>query len=144
MAWRGWEDFQPPYQPQSSDNLLRTRPAEPKRNKYGAKPMKVDGRRFASTKEAERYQALKLRQTAGEIHALSLQPRFPLDVRTEHNPPVMIGEYRADFQYCECRRGDQCAWSHRVIEDVKGLRTPLYKWKKKHVEAQYNIEIREV
>jgi hypothetical protein len=27
---------------------------------------------------------------------------------------------------------------------VKGFKTPLYRWKKKHVEAQYGITIREV
>lgn len=31
-----------------------------------------------------------------------------------------------------------------VVEDVKGFKTPLYKWKKKHVEAQYGITIREI
>jgi hypothetical protein len=31
-----------------------------------------------------------------------------------------------------------------VVEDVKGMRTPMYRWKKKHVEAQYGITITEV
>jgi hypothetical protein len=30
-----------------------------------------------------------------------------------------------------------------VVEDVKGLPTPVYKLKKKLVEAQYGIQIRE-
>jgi hypothetical protein len=31
-----------------------------------------------------------------------------------------------------------------VVEDVKGFKTELYRWKKKHVEAQYGIEIVEI
>ena len=29
-------------------------------------------------------------------------------------------------------------------EDVKGFKTPLYRWKKKHVEAQYKITVVEI
>lgn len=109
-------------------------------HKYGAKPTEVDGIRFASQKEARRYQELLLLQMAGEIHRVELQPRFPLNVRNPESilPSVCIGAYRGDFSYYEK------ATHERVIEDVKGFKTPLYKWKKKHVEAQYGITIREV
>ena len=30
-----------------------------------------------------------------------------------------------------------------MTEDVKGFKTPLYRWKKKHVAAQYGIDILE-
>lgn len=117
-------------------------------HKYGAKPTIVDGIRFASTKEAHRFAELKLLQMAGEIHALDRQPRFPLFVPAHGNggpyERACIGEYRADFSYCTCKRGAKCIQSMRVVEDVKGFKTPLYKWKKKHVEAQYGITIREV
>jgi len=111
-------------------------------HKYGAKPKTVDGIRFASTKEATRYQELKLLEKAGLIRNVVLQPRFVLWAWTqepadaEHMPPT-VGYYNADFMYLT-EAGEQ------VIEDVKGFKTPLYKWKKRHVEAQYGIQIREI
>lgn len=105
-------------------------------HKYGAKPTEVDGIRFASQKEARRYQELKLLEKAGEIIGLELQPEFQLRAKGGEK----IGIYRPDFAYfAKARNGT--TW---VIEDVKGFRTPLYRWKKKHVEAQYGIQIREV
>jgi uncharacterized protein DUF1064 len=108
----------------------------------------VDGIRFASKKEARRYQELKLLEKAGEINGLTLQPRLPLNTAKDHhvffamnaddNMPMTVGFYVADFSYREQRSGQL------VVEDVKGFKTPLYRWKKKHVEAQYGILIREV
>jgi hypothetical protein len=118
-------------------------------HKYGAKPIVIDGIRFASQKEGRRYQDLKLLERAGEIWNLELQPRFPLSVPSTTGTVLgaakaiagtfdgRIGEYRADFAYCDKRHG-------RIVEDVKGFKTPLYKWKKKHVEKQYGIRISEV
>ena len=115
-------------------------------HKFNAKPTTVDGIRFASQKEAKRYQELKLLERAGEIHALLLQPAFTLAAPMPDRaaPPWALGQYRADFLYCECRRGAKCERTKVVVEDVKGFKTPLYRWKKKHVEAQYGIQIREV
>lgn len=119
-----------------------------RRSKYGAIPKVVDGIRFASTKEARRYQELKLMEKAGEIESLELQPRFALCVAdwrrmyfvilTDCTGEITVGDYVADFMYFDKRKQE------RVFEDVKGVRTPLYKWKKKHVEAQYGIQIREI
>ena len=118
-----------------------------KRHKYGAIPTEVDGIRFASKKEAKRYGELKLLEKLGEIHGLVLQPRFPLLVPAVGNggpyERAFVGEYRADFGYCQCGRPAKCALDS-VIEDVKGFKTPLYRWKKKHVEAQYGITITEI
>ena len=50
----------------------------------------------------------------------------------------VIGHYVADFAYVDERTGQ------RVIEDVKGVKTAMYRWKKKHTEAQYGITITEV
>ena len=52
----------------------------------------------------------------------------------------MLGDWIADFVYEELQQPG--AWI-AVAEDVKGMKTPLYRWKKKHVEAQYGIQIRE-
>lgn len=110
--------------------------ASGRRSKYGALPTMVDGIKFASKAEARRYGALRLLERAGEISELELQPRFPLIVHF-WDEQERIGEYRGDFAYYD-RLGE------RIVEDVKGFKTPLYKWKKRHVEAQYGIVIREV
>ena len=104
-------------------------------HKYGAKPTEVDGIRFASMKEAKRYQELKLLERAGEITALGLQPAYDLVAGEDR---TVIGVYRADFIYFDVRR------KTTVVEDVKGFRTPVYRLKKKFVEAQYGITVREV
>ena len=105
------------------------------RSKYGAIPLVVDGVRFASSREARRYGELRLLERAGQIWDLTLQPEFPL-----HAPGALteelVGKYRGDFAYAT-REGT-------VVEDVKGVRTPLYRWKKKHVEIEYGIRIVEV
>ena len=115
-------------------------------SKYNARRTTIDGVRFASRKEAKRYGELRLLEKAGEITDLVLQPEFNLNVpahrtfiyqgKTQQYPVnKRVAIYRADFQYTE---GGQT-----VIEDVKGLRTPVYRLKKKMVEAQYGVMIRE-
>lgn len=104
-----------------------------RRNKFNAKPTVVDGVRFASKREAAIYCDLKLLARAGMIADLELQPRFACSVNGKK-----IGTYVADFRYI-----DNVA-SETVVMDVKGMRTRLYVWKKRHVEAQYGITIREV
>jgi len=111
-----------------------------KRHKYGARAVVVDGIRFASTREANRYGELRMLERAGEIRDLTLQPRFELHAHLlsiVHKPPVAIGAYLADFAYVT-KDGTT------VIEDCKGFRTPLYRWKKKHVEAEYGVRIVEI
>lgn len=135
--------------------------AAAKPHKYGAKAKIVDGIRFASTKEAKRYQDLKLLEKAEKIGGLLLQPVFDLIVhdisvgarlkraaaRLGNKPEPRlckkIGQYRADFSYWEppISSSEQ---SVQIVEDVKGFKTALYRWKKKHVEAQYGIQIREI
>ena len=102
------------------------------RSKYHAVPTVVNGIRFASKAEARRYQELRLEQSVGAISGLELQPRYPL-----HINGWKLGEYRADFRY---RNGDGMT----VVEDVKGVLTPMYRWKKKHVAAEYGVDVVEV
>ncbi len=114
------------------------------RSKYHAVKTTVDGIRFDSAKEARRYGELKLMEKAGEIHCLILQPKFNLFALSIYGKVTdPIGVYRADFSYCTCKSKTGCE-DKLVMEDVKGFKTPLYRWKKKHVEAQYGIQIREV
>jgi uncharacterized protein DUF1064 len=109
----------------------------------------VDGILFASQKEARRYSELKMLERAGEIRGLKLQPWFVLMAPVIVNGledinagtiigRAPVGRYRADFSYEDMRQGGH------VVEDVKGMRTETYRWKKKHVEIQYGITVREV
>jgi len=114
-----------------------------RRSKYGAVPTVVDGIRFASKKEARRYQELRLLERCGDIWDLEVQPKFVLSVHSACPPTsgffsIQIGFYVGDFKYCEAET------TPYVVEDVKGVKTALYKWKKRHTEAQYGISIREV
>jgi len=101
-------------------------------SKYRAVPTIVDGIRFASKKEARRYRELKLLEKAGEIKDLELQKKYSLLVAGSK-----VGVYIADFVYQE--KGNDFL----TVEDVKGVRTPVYRLKKKIFEAMYRIEIRE-
>ena len=107
------------------------------RSKYNAKPTVVDDIRFASMAEARRYGELKLLERAGKISNLKLQPKYPLVFLAGPGREIVnVGTYVADFWY----EGPQGS----VIEDVKGVRTPLYRLKKKMVEAIYGVTITEV
>lgn len=106
--------------------------AATKQHKYGAKRTEVDGILFDSKKEAERYRQLKILERCGQIRNLQRQPEFPLTVNS-----IKIGVWRGDFSYFDFRKGEA------VVEDVKGVKTPLYKWKKAHFEAQYGRRILE-
>ena len=92
--------------------------------KYRNQPTVIDGVRFASKKEGERYRILSLLESQGRIDNLRLQPRFALMVNG-----VKIGHYVADFQYDLSGK--------TVIEDVKSpaTRTAVYKIKKKILET---------
>jgi hypothetical protein len=128
---------------------IRARSRQAGRSKYRAVKVSLDGVVFASKAEGRRYGELKLLEKAGEIRGLVLQPHYPLFVKPLLGVMVPIGEYIADFSYEERVRDvkadllDTKGW-RAAVEDVKGFRTPLYRWKKKHVEAQYGIQIREV
>ena len=102
-------------------------------NKYRAKKTTIDGITFDSKKEAARYAELKLMERGKAIKYLKLQPEFPIEVKDHKGDYVKICTYKADFVYHE---GDRL-----IVEDVKGVRTPVYKLKKKLVEALYGIEI---
>jgi hypothetical protein len=104
-----------------------------KPHKYRAKQTIVNGIKFPSKREAARYSELQLLQKAGKIKDLKRQRKFELYVNGKK-----IGLYISDFDYLEGKDGEY------IIEDCKGYRTDLYKWKKRHFEAQYGIKIREI
>ncbi len=116
-----------------------------RRNKYGAKKCEWQGRTFDSQAEMRRAQELEIMQRAGAISDLQYQVKFPLDACADANSPGAINrcwypakvcDYKCDFTYVEN--------GQLVVEDVKGMRTPVYALKKRWMKAQYGIEIREV
>ena len=105
-----------------------------RRSKYGAVRTTVDGIAFASKAEARRYRELRLLERAGEIRDLELQPAINLDAP---GGPARVGVYRADFRYY---RRTPAGWAD-TWEDVKGVMTPLCRWKLAHVKAQYGMDV---
>lgn len=107
--------------------------AAKKAHKYHAQPTMVDGVRFDSKREAERWVELKSMEAKGEIAGLRRQVKKPLLVDGE-----FIGLLVIDFQYHEN--------GNLVYEDVKSpaTKTAIWVWKSKHFTAQYGKEIRVV
>ena len=102
------------------------------KNKYRAVKTEVDGIMFDSKREAARYMELMLLQKAGEISRLELQPKYDCVVNGHK-----ICNYKADFRYFNANGS--------VVEDVKGMKTPVYRLKKKLVEALFpGVTIQEV
>ena len=127
------------------------------RSKYGARKTVVDGITFASKKEANRYRELKLLEKAGEICCLLLQVPFELiPAQYEETGEVYTKgankgkpkrgkcieksvTYIADFVYYNSDA------TVRTVEDVKGMRTPVYIIKRKLFRWRYpDYEFREV
>ncbi len=105
---------------------------QPKPNKYLNKKTVVDGHMFDSKKEAHHYGILKMREAAGEIYNLQLQPRWELVVNGER-----IGFYKADFRYKDMEDVEH-------VIDVKGMKTAVYQLKKRLMYACWGIRITEV
>jgi hypothetical protein len=104
-------------------------------NKYGAKKIKdpATGYVFDSKKEFIRWCELRILERAGKISELRRQVKFELI-------PKQDGEractYVADFVYI----GSD---GNTVVEDTKGVRTDVYKIKRKLMLERYGIRIKE-
>lgn len=101
-----------------------------KKNKYQAIRTTIDGITFDSKREAKRYSELKIMQQAGVIKDLKLQVAFPLCGWANEPLKYDTGnqiKYIADFTYEDKGR--------LIIEDSKGMRTPLYRLKKAVMKA---------
>ena len=122
--------------------------------KYGNKKYTVNGITFDSMKEAHRYLELIELQKAGIIKDLKLQVKFVL-IPTQREescevyksgknkgkpkPGKVIEKecrYIADFQYIEN--------GILVVEDAKGMRTEVYRIKRKLMLERHGIRIKEV
>ena len=100
------------------------------KSKYRNVPVTVDGIKFQSKKEAARYQELRAMEQAGEIKGLRCQVSYPLMVAGHR-----ICKYVCDFAYWDGKQ--------HVCEDVKGVKTPVYRIKAALMLACYGIAIRE-
>lgn len=108
-------------------------------NKYHNDKVSEDGIVFDSKAERRRYRELKLMEQAGEITNLRLQPEYELIPKyTKNGKTVRAVKYRADFLYRD-RQG------HVIVEDVKGVKTDVYRLKKKIFEYKYpDLTIKEI
>ncbi len=104
-------------------------------NKYRSKPCVIDGIRFASQREGKRYVELLLLQKAKKIKDLRLQPKYPISINNKK-----ICTYIADFEYYRILDGEV---AEIITEDCKGFLTPVYRLKKKLLNAVYGIIITE-
>ena len=102
-------------------------------SKYGnIKTYTSDGIKHDSIKEANRWCELKLLQRAGKITELERQ--VPFELIPKHDGERAC-TYVADFVYMEDGK--------KIVEDVKGKRTEVYKIKKKLMLWRYGIKIKE-
>jgi hypothetical protein len=102
-----------------------------KKSKYNAIPVVIDGRRFASRREGARYIALQALEREGVIRDLECQPRYSIAF-----DGVKICTYVADFRYVQDGK--------TIVEDVKGVRTSVYKLKSKLMLALHKVAITEI
>lgn len=107
--------------------------------KYGNRKTTIDGIKFDSAKEAQRWSELKLLERAGEISELQRQVSFTLvPAQVDENGKVIERpvRYVADFAYKEN--------GVYTVEDAKGFRTKEYVIKRKLMLWQFGVRIKEV
>ena len=120
-----------------------------KGSKYHNVRVVLDGITFDSKREARRYTELRLLERAGHIGELKVHPSFSIVVRG-----VEVCKYEADFTYYVLGGfGQADAWPNIavnkcgdrwfVVEDVKGMRTDVYRLKKKLLKATLGWDIYE-
>lgn len=108
------------------------------RSKYHNKSVVVDGERFDSVKEAERWHWLCLMQKAGVITDLRRQVPFELIPAQKLDGKVVERpvRYIADFVYIK--------GGETIVEDAKGVRTKEYVIKRKLMLYEQGIRVKEV
>ena len=128
-------------------------------SKYHNRKIEINGIRFDSRKEAQRYVQLMNAMRLGAIKDLRLQVDFTIqEAYTDcQGKRIRAIRYRADFAYnltgefpTGISADDRDLWRRyyiagvdTIVEDVKGVKTQVYKLKEKLI-AQKGIAIREV
>lgn len=108
-------------------------------NKYNNKKVVRNGRKFDSKHEAGRYKELQLLERAGKISKLKCQVPYlliPAQYDEHHRCIERSCKYIADFVYWQDGK--------LVVEDAKGLKTDVYRIKRKLMLQIYGIRIKEV
>lgn len=107
-------------------------------SKYRNKPCQVGAEKYRSQRERDRHQALLMMQRTGRIADLKrevpyeLAPGVKIIGEKRKRPAV---RYVADFLYRDMRTGSL------VIEDAKGVQTPLYRLKKHLMKTVHGIDV---
>ncbi len=104
-------------------------------SKYHSTPTEVNGIRFDSKREANRWAELRILERAGKIQKLKRQVKYLL-IPSQYRDGKCIereASYIADFVYIKD--------GHLVVEDCKGFRTPEYKIKRKLMLQLYDIRL---
>lgn len=119
--------------------------------KYNAKKIQYHGITFDSKKEYRRFLELEAMEKAGIIKNLERQVKYIL-IPAQREPDTIGSRggikkgklierecsYYADFVYIVTETGE------KVVEDVKGMRTPEYKIKRKLMLFIHKIKIKEI
>lgn len=103
--------------------------------RYLNQKCEMDDYTFDSKSEWSRYMTLKAMQEGQLIAGLRVHPEYALNAPNG----ALVGKYIADFDYQQDGR--------LIVEDCKSPRTAelgLFRWKFRHMWAQYGIEIRMV
>lgn len=102
--------------------------------KYNNIKTTIDGIAFDSKAEAARWQELCLLERAGEIKELERQVEYELIPKQKGERAV---KYIADFRYIDHD-------GKTVVEDTKGVKTPVYILKRKLMLWVHGIRVVEV
>jgi hypothetical protein len=108
--------------------------------KYRNKPCQVGAEKYRSHRERDRHQDLLLLQKAGQIASLTrevpfeLAPGVKIEGENRKRPAV---RYVADFVYSDVKAG------RIIVEDAKGMQTPVYRLKKHLMATLRGIHVRE-
>lgn len=106
------------------------------KNKYSNKKTVINNIKFDSKKEANRYSELLLMEKCKMIKNLQLQPKFLLlEGYVHEGKKIRDIHYIADFQYYDNEKKKE------IIEDSKGMKTEVYKLKKKIFIKKYILNL---
>lgn len=112
------------------------------------------GIEFDSQKEARRYQGLRLLERIGKISNLRLQVKYVLIPKQR---AASFEVYKSGPQKGQRKPGkvleNECAYiadfvytqdGSEIVEDAKGMRTAVYRIKRKLMLERYGIQIKEI
>lgn len=137
---------------------MKGRGYKPSQGLYHHTAVELDGYRFDSRLEADRYLVLKDKIEEGEITDLEVHPKWELLPAVKEADTIgprggrrrgkviqRVVEYEADFSYRDAKTGAL------VVEDVKGCTNPdfnpayrLFDLKRKIMRVKYGIDVQVV